>query len=129
MQDTVVLWSKSPTLDRKVKGSNPAAANFSFEVDNFDAGRKKKKTETKTGAPANDHWRASALEIGLETKILGMNEKGIDSKDVDWTTIDAWSIQEYEARNKTSWRPLHWMLPKQLFIRRDGEKIYKYKSV
>ena len=40
-QDTVVLWSKSSTLDWKVKGSNPAAANFSFEVDDLDARRKK----------------------------------------------------------------------------------------
>ena len=52
--------------------------------------------ETKTGAPANDHWWASALQIGLDPKILSMNEKGIYSKDVDWTTIDTWSIQEYE---------------------------------
>ena len=41
MQDTVVLWSKSSTLDRKVEGSNPAAANFSFEVDDLDTQRKK----------------------------------------------------------------------------------------
>ena len=40
-QDTVVLWSKSSTLDRKVEGSNPAAANFSFEVNDLDAWRKK----------------------------------------------------------------------------------------
>ena len=26
-QDTVVLWSKSSTLDRKFEGSNPAAIN------------------------------------------------------------------------------------------------------
>ena len=38
---TVVLWSKSSTLDRKVEGLNPAAANFSFEVDDLDARRKK----------------------------------------------------------------------------------------
>ena len=63
-QDTVVLWSKSSTLDRKVEGSNPAATHFSFEVDDLDA-HKRKKMETKTGAPANDHWRASALEIEL----------------------------------------------------------------
>ena len=56
----------------------------------------RKKTETETGAQVNDHWRASALEIGLDPKILSVNEKGIDSKDVDWTTIDAWSIQEYD---------------------------------
>ena len=36
----MVLWSKSSTLDRKVEGSNPAAANFSFEVDDLDAQRK-----------------------------------------------------------------------------------------
>ena len=53
-QDTVVLWSKSSTLDRKVEGSNPAATHFSFEVDDLDA-HKRKKMETKTGAPANDH--------------------------------------------------------------------------
>ena len=40
-QDTLVLWSKSSTLDRKFEGSNPAAANFSFEVDELDARRKK----------------------------------------------------------------------------------------
>ena len=73
-QDTVVLWSKSPTLDRKVERSNPTAANFSFEVDDLDARRKKKKkTETKTGAPANDHWRTSALKIGPDPKILSVN--------------------------------------------------------
>ena len=37
----MVLWSKSSTLDRKVKGSNPASANFSFEVDDLGARRKK----------------------------------------------------------------------------------------
>ena len=37
----MVLWSKSSTLDGKVEGSNPAAANLSFEVDNLDARRKK----------------------------------------------------------------------------------------
>ena len=37
----MVLWSKSSTLDRKVEESNPAAANFSFEVDDLDARRKK----------------------------------------------------------------------------------------
>ena len=36
-QDAVVLWSKSSTLDLKVEESNPAAANFSFEVDDLDA--------------------------------------------------------------------------------------------
>ena len=45
----MVLWSKSSTLDWKVEGSNPAGANFSFEVDNLDARRRKKKMETKTG--------------------------------------------------------------------------------
>ena len=40
-QDTEVLWFKSSTLDWKVQGSNPAAANFSFEVDDLDARRKK----------------------------------------------------------------------------------------
>ena len=37
----MVLWPKSSTLDRKVEGSNPTAANFSFEVDDLDARRKK----------------------------------------------------------------------------------------
>ena len=37
----MVLWSNSSTLDPKVEGSNPAAANFSFEVDDLDARRKK----------------------------------------------------------------------------------------
>ena len=37
----MVLWSKSSTLVRKVEGWNPAAANFSFEVDELDARRKK----------------------------------------------------------------------------------------
>ena len=41
MQDTVVLWSKLSTLVQKVEGSNPAAANFSFEVEDLDARRKK----------------------------------------------------------------------------------------
>ena len=40
-QDTLVLWSKSSTLDRKFEGSNPAAANFSFKVDDHDPRRKK----------------------------------------------------------------------------------------
>ena len=42
-QDTVVLWSKSATLDWKVEGSNPASTNFSFEVDDPDARRKKEE--------------------------------------------------------------------------------------
>ena len=37
----MVLWSRSSTFDQKVEGSNPAAANFSFEVDDLDVGRKK----------------------------------------------------------------------------------------
>ena len=47
----MVLWSKSSTLDRKVKGSNPAAANFSFEVDNLDARRKKEDGNEKQARP------------------------------------------------------------------------------
>ena len=78
----MVLWSKSSTLDRKVKGSNPAAANFFFEVDDLDV-RRKREDGNETGAPANDHWRASALKIELNPKILSMEEKGIESKDVD----------------------------------------------
>ena len=77
----MVLWSKSSTLDQKVKGSNPAAANFSFEVTL--TRKERKKTETKTGAPANDHRRASPLKIGLYPKILSVNKTGIDLKDVD----------------------------------------------
>ena len=42
-EDTVVLWSKSSTLDRKVDWLNPATANFSFEVDDIDAQRKKEE--------------------------------------------------------------------------------------
>ena len=30
--DTVVLWSKSSTLDWKVEGSNPAAANYLCKI-------------------------------------------------------------------------------------------------
>ena len=40
LQDTLVLWSRSSTLDWKVEGSNPAAANFSFKVDDLDAQKK-----------------------------------------------------------------------------------------
>ena len=39
----MVLWSKSSTLDRKDEGSNPAAAYFSFEVDDLDVGIKKEE--------------------------------------------------------------------------------------
>ena len=46
-QDTVVLWSKSSTLDRMVEGSNPDAANFSFEVDDLNARRKKEDENEK----------------------------------------------------------------------------------
>ena len=50
-QDTVVLWSKSSTLDQKVEGSNPAAANFSFETDKLDTGRKKRRRKRKQARP------------------------------------------------------------------------------
>ena len=43
----MVLWSKSSTLDLKVEGINPAAANFSFEVDDLDAQRKKEDGNEK----------------------------------------------------------------------------------
>ena len=36
----------------------------------------------KTGAPANDHSCANALEIGFDPKILSVNER-LDSKDVE----------------------------------------------
>ena len=45
----MVLWSKSSTLDWKVEGSNPAAANFSFEVDDLDARRKKEDGNENNG--------------------------------------------------------------------------------
>ena len=50
-QDTVVLWSKSSILDRKIEGSNPAAANFSFDVDDLDAQRKKEDGNEKQARP------------------------------------------------------------------------------
>ena len=50
-QDIVVLWSKSSTLDLKVEGSSPAAANFSFEVDDLDAWRKERRRKLKQARP------------------------------------------------------------------------------
>ena len=53
---------KSSTLDRKVEGSNPAAANFSFEVDDLDARRKKedgnkKQARQRTTIDAQARWK------------------------------------------------------------------------
>ena len=76
-QDTVVLWSKSSTLDGKVEGSNPTTANFSFEVDDLDVGRKKRRWKREQVRPR------TTIEIGLDPKIFNVNKKGIDSKDVD----------------------------------------------
>ena len=60
VQDTVVLWSKSSTLDRSVEGSNPAAANFSFKVDDLEARRKKEDGNEKQACPQitrSVHWK------------------------------------------------------------------------
>ena len=54
----MVLWSKSSTLDQKVEGLNPAAANFSLEVDDLDARRKKED--------ANENWRARERPLMCE---------------------------------------------------------------
>ena len=54
----MVLWSKSSTLDQKVEGSNPAAANFSFEVDDLDARREKED--------GNENRRARELQLTCE---------------------------------------------------------------
>ena len=54
----MVLWSKSSTLDWKVEGSNPATANFSFEVDDLDARRKKED--------GNENRRASERPLMRE---------------------------------------------------------------
>ena len=77
----MVLLSKSSTLDRKIEGSNPAA-NFSYEVDDLNARRKKEDRNKKQARPLTT-IDARALEIGLDFKILSLNEKGINSKDVD----------------------------------------------
>ena len=50
-QETVVLWSKLSTLDWKVEGSNPAAANFSLEVDDLDARSNKEDGNENRRAP------------------------------------------------------------------------------
>ena len=56
----MVLWSKSSTLDRKVEGSNPAAANFSFEVDDLDARRKKEDGNENRRTPVRPLTRERA---------------------------------------------------------------------
>ena len=60
MQDHVVLWSKSSTLDRKVEGSNPATANFSFVVDQLDARRRKEDGNEKKRARKRPLMREGA---------------------------------------------------------------------
>ena len=48
MQDTVVLWSKSSTLDRKVEGSNLAANSYILNERPRRARKKETNLETKT---------------------------------------------------------------------------------
>ena len=62
----MVLWSKSSTLDRKVEGLNPAAANFSFEVDDLDAQRKKEDGNENSRARERPLTRKRARNRGLD---------------------------------------------------------------
>ena len=102
---TVVERSKSSNnLDRgwKIEGSNLAANSL------FWSGRpwrtKKEDLETKTGVPADDHWRASALETDSILRSYE-REQRLDTKDVEWTTIyDAWSIRKFDWN--WNWRHL-----------------------
>ena len=64
----MVLWSKLSTLDRMVEGSNPAAANFSFEVNNLDARRMKEDGNKCTYQSSEQKVRARTIK--LYTKLL-----------------------------------------------------------
>ena len=84
----MVQWSKSSTLDRKVKGSK-LAANSYFEQTTKTREKDETNLETnkKEGTPAKrttiDAWSKRARNVSLDPKLLSVNEKGLDSKDVD----------------------------------------------
>ena len=87
----------------------------------------------KTGTPVNDHRRASALETRLDRKLVRCEGDSIQRMWIeererneiererrrreDVTDMKHSQEGRVAARNKTSWSLLHWMLPKQLFIK------------
>ena len=85
-------------------------------------------TITKTRGRAFLDWTRS--------KALKWTKKRLDTKDVNWRKREnrarerESSVSRHEAfprsscstKNKPGWSLLHWMLPKQPCIRRDGEK-------
>ena len=72
--------------------------------------------------------RESSALVSLDPKPLSV-KKRLDSKNVNvnWTTIDAWNIQEKELQQEAGQLEalLHWMLHKQL-VKGEMERIHKW---
>ena len=91
------------------------------------------KRKNEKGTPVNDHWCASALKIenwGLDLKLERVQETRFEGCEL-WIERplwrmkqETWSIQESELQQeiRAVEAHLHWMFPKQLVMRRDGEK-------
>ena len=120
--------------------------SLSFAVDDLDALNEERNGNENQARPQNEQnkrpWRVServsALEHGLDLKLLSVNEKGLDSKDMDvkcgmWSeqplTREAEASRECEARKNKKKKLEEPMAPTNVnkaaclaCSRRDGEK-------
>ena len=114
----MVLRVNTRILTRKVEGSKLAANSFFWTDEHLTREKEEdefgdEKQKRGTGVLVNDHLTRERTqkiknEFSLDPKLLSVNEKGIDSKDVksERPLTREKASQEYEASNKTSWRPI-----------------------
>ena len=106
------------------------------------------KIETKKGAPTkrmtidlrSEHARKNEMKKTRSEALKCVEEtwfEGCGMWNVDWEVRERKRHKKHEAFKKRELQQekravgahLHWMLPKQLVIRRDGEKIYDVNDV
>ena len=120
-----------PTLILSGRPRRARKTNLETNEEGTPAKNERPWTREKTGALST---LVSILSSKRECKRTRF--EGCGCRNVDWTTINAWSTKTWSIPKnmKQATRPvedllLHWMLPKQPFIRRDGEKNKLYSCV
>ena len=113
-QDTVVLWSKSSTLDRKFKGSNLAAVRHRFfQQERGKREREKGKKEMESGSRIRSidlKWMWRHLTILCNINNCCWNVWNIDLR---WSKRDGplWAVHIKKIRNEGS-KVLHFLIVK-----------------
>ena len=134
---TLSIWAKTPWSWGRTYGvlSEGRKIESRRQLEQYEKSNELETTQN-AGPWTTTKTRGRAFLDWTRSKALKWTKKRLNTRDVNWRKREnrarerESSVSRHEAfprsscstKNKPGWSLLHWMLPKQPCIRRDGEK-------